>query len=68
MTPEQSAADINARCTRAFIRAMGMMTKNITEIGQGNTSLTYREEDLLSLIDQEGIGPNSVIIAMEEMR
>jgi len=57
---EQKIIEVNARCTRAIIRAIGMLAENQRKTHQGY-SVSYFEKDFLNLIDNEGIGHNQVI-------
>ena len=63
MTPEQTAADVNARVARALIRAMGMQAENLHRHHRDET-VAYTEQDFVDLIDEEGIGHNPVILAL----
>lgn len=59
MTQER-LVDIEARCTRARIRAMAMAAENAQRLVSGN-SPAYTEQAFLGLIDEEGIGYNRII-------
>jgi hypothetical protein len=59
MTQER-LVDIEARCTRARIRAMGMAAENAQRLITGN-SPAYTEQAFLDLIDEEGIGYNRIV-------
>ncbi len=60
MTPEQSAAFVNAAIARALIRAQGMTAENLQRVHR-EESMAYTNEAFEKLIDEEGIGHNSVI-------
>jgi len=60
---EQKIIEVNARCTRAMIRAMGMLAENQSRAHQGY-SMAYVEKDFMKIIDDEGIGHNQVIIEL----
>lgn len=59
MTEEQKAAIINARCTTAMIRAMGMQAENLQRELSGE-SLAYVEKDFKEIIEEEGTHWNSI--------
>ena len=58
MTEEQKAAVINARCATAMIRAMGMQAENEVRRHRGEAP-SYREEDFVKVIEEEGTCWNS---------
>jgi hypothetical protein len=60
VTPEQRAAFINAAVARALIRAAGMTAENMERATHGH-SMAYAEETFCALINEEGIGHNSVV-------
>jgi hypothetical protein len=62
MTPEQSAAFVNAAIARALIRAQGMTAENLQRVHR-EESVAYTNEAFEKLIDEEGIGSNSVILS-----
>ena len=62
MTPGQSAAFVNAAVARALIRAQGMTAENLQRVHRGE-SMAYTNEDFEKLIDDEGVGHNSVLLS-----
>jgi len=59
MKPEEKAAIVNARCTTALIRAMGMMAENQQRFTEGH-STPYAEEDFAKVIEEEGTHWNAI--------
>ena len=59
MTPEQSAAYLNAAVARAIIEALGMVAENTWRMITDET-VSYVEADFCELIDKHGIGPMAV--------
>ena len=60
MTPEQTAAFVNAAVARALIRALGMTAENMQQ-AQWEEPMAYTDKDFNKLLDEEGIGHNSVL-------
>jgi hypothetical protein len=67
VTAEQSAAFINAASSRAVIRAMAMQAENHKRVTLGH-ALAYGEDQILGVIDEEGIGHNTVVTLINESR
>ena len=66
MTPEQAAAFVNAASARATIRAAAMTAENNDRAIRGE-SMAYPESAFTALIEEEGIGHNSVLITFENV-
>lgn len=56
---QKACAYLNAACTRAMLRAMGMVARN-KKCTMNCQHPMYLEEDFLGVIDSEGIGNNDV--------
>lgn len=56
---EKACAYVNAACTRATLRAMGMQARNMKSAIEGKGPM-YVEGDFLEVIVNEGIGFNDV--------
>jgi hypothetical protein len=54
MSPEEKAATINARCSTALIRAMGMQAENQQRFYR-NDPMAYVLKDFEQIIIEEGI-------------
>jgi len=63
MTSEQSAAFVNAAVARPLIKAQGMTAENMQRAHRGE-SMAYNDEAFEKLINDEGIGHNSVITSL----
>jgi hypothetical protein len=59
MSDERKVAEVNARCTTAMIRAMGMQAENQSRQHRGE-SPAYTEESFQKIIEEEGTGWNAV--------
>lgn len=56
---QKACAYLNAACTRASIRAMGMQARNMQCVVKRQPPM-YLEEEFLAVILQEGLGHNDV--------
>lgn len=56
---QKACAYVNAACTRATLRAMGMQARNMKSAIEGKGPM-YVEGDFLEVIEVEGIGFNDV--------
>jgi hypothetical protein len=65
MTPEQTAALVNANVARALIRMNGYIALNKYREMRGET-IAYDDGAFLDIIDEEGIGYNAVVLALRE--
>ncbi len=65
MTAEQTAAFVNAASSRAVIRAMAMQAANYERVSKGE-ALAYSEDAIANLIEDEGIGHNSVVTMLNQ--
>ena len=63
MTPEQTAALVQARVACALIRMGSMRAANIERVERGS-SIAYGEGAFLAVIDEECIGENAVRLAL----
>lgn len=57
---EKACAYVNAACTRATLRAMGMVARN-KKCTMNCQHPMYLEEDFLKIIKEEGIEYNDVV-------
>lgn len=52
-------AYIMSACMRAHVKVEAMRVKNLADVCSGN-NLTYTEEQVMKVIEEEGIGYNDV--------
>lgn len=63
MISEQAMKDcmyVLGACTRAHIKVESMRIKNLADVCSGKKEITYSEEDVLKVIEEEGIGYNDI--------
>lgn len=64
MTSEIAAAQINARCATAMIRALGMQAENQQRQHQG-LSPAYTEDAFIAVINEEGTHWNAIATLLQ---
>ncbi|MFA5344774.1 MAG: hypothetical protein WC315_00665 [Candidatus Omnitrophota bacterium] len=60
---DEQVATLNASVARALIRAMGMQAENQDRLARG-LAIAYTEQAFVDVINDEGLGYNSVRISL----